>query len=169
LVNQLVVTVRDAVESILDRGRIMLVPHGTMVMVIDGAKMSLLRNRGTDFAPALKLVDHNEHHSAKTAELGSGKPGRSLSSIGHGRSAYESTDFHQSEEDAFVKAATERLNALAISSDLRFIVIAAPHVLGVMRKQYSADLHTRLVGEINRDYAARSAADIAALLRDQDI
>lgn len=146
----------------------MLVPHGTMVMVLDGAKMTLFRNRGTDFAPDLEAVDHSAHHAVKTAELGADRPGRSFSSAGHGRSAYQSTDFHQAEEDSFAKAATDTLNALAAQSKLGFIVVATPHVLGVMRKRYSADVRAHLVGEINKDYASRSATDISVLLRDHE-
>lgn len=146
----------------------MLVPHGTMVMVLDGAKMALFRNRGTDFTPDLEAVDHSAHHAAKTAELGTDKPGRSFSSTGHGRSAYQSTDFHQAEEDAFAKAATDTLNALVAQSKLGLVVVATPHVLGVMRKQYTANVRAHLLGEIDKDYASRSATDIAVLLRDHE-
>ena len=64
--------------------------------------------------------------------------------------------------------AIEKLNALAQHSDLDFFVVAAPHVLGVMRPRYSADLRKHLVAEIDKDYAGRSAADVAELLRHYD-
>jgi protein required for attachment to host cells len=160
--------VHDAAEPITDRSRIMLVPHGTIVMALDGAKMALFRNRGTDFVPDLEPVDHSAHHAAKTAELGSDRPGRSFNSKGHSRSAYQTTDFHQAEENGFAKAATATSNALAMQSAHNFIVVAAPHVLGVMRKHYDDDLRKRLIGEIDKDYAARSAADVAVLLRDHE-
>lgn len=146
----------------------MLVPHGTMIMVLDGAKMSLFRNRGKDFSPILEPIEHSRHYAAKTAALGSDRPGRSFSSNGHGRSAYQSTDYHQAEENEFAKAATETLNALAVQSKLAFIVVAAPTVLGFMRKHYGADLRRHLIGEIDKDYASRPAADIALLLRDHE-
>jgi protein required for attachment to host cells len=146
----------------------MLVPHGTMIMVLDGAKMALFRNRGKDFSPDLEPVEHSQHHAEKTAALGSDKPGRSFNSKSHGRSAYQSTDYHQVEEDEFAKAATATLNALAAQSDAAFIVVAAPTVLGLMRKHYGADLRTHLIGEIDKDYASRPAADIARLLRDRE-
>lgn len=146
----------------------MLVPHGTMIMVLDGAKMALFRNRGKDFSPILEPVEHSQHHAAKTAELGSDRPGRSFNSKGHSRSAYQSADYHQAEEDDFAKAATATLNALAVASDLAFIVVAAPTALGMMRKHYGADLRKHLIGEIDKDYASRSAADIAIMLRDHE-
>ena len=143
----------------------MLISHGGIVLVIDGAKMAIFRNCGKDFAADLELLEQNVKHAAKTAELGTDKPGRSFSSKGQARSAYQSTDYHQAEEDAFATAAIEKLNSLAEQAPLDFIVIAAPRVLGVMRHHYSAGLRKQLVAEIAQDYAGRPVADVAELLR----
>ena len=146
----------------------MLVSHGAMILVIDGAKMSLFRNRGKDFATDLEMVEHSAKHAESTADLGTDKPGRSFSSKDGHRSAYESTDYHQAEEDDFATGAIAKLNALARQSNLDFIIVAAPRVLGVMRKHYSEDLRKRLTAEINKDYAGRSVADVAELLRNHE-
>jgi protein required for attachment to host cells len=143
----------------------MLVSHGAIILVIDGAKMALFRNRGKDFAAELELVEQNSKHAASTAHIGTDKPGRSFSSKGRSRSAHETTDYHQIEEDDFAKAATEKLNSLAQQSNLEFMIIAAPRVLGVMREHYSGDLRKRLVAEIDKGYTGRPAADVAELLR----
>jgi protein required for attachment to host cells len=146
----------------------MLVSHGAMILAIDGAKMALFSNRGTDFAPNLEPADHDAQHAANTAALGTDKPGRSFGSTGRARSAYETPDYHQVAEDDFAKAAIDRLNGLAQQSNLDFIIIAAPHVLGIIRKHYSADLRRRLVAEIDKDYAGRPVAEIAELLRNHE-
>lgn len=143
----------------------MLVSHGAIILVIDGAKMSLFRNSGKDFAADLELIERDAQHVASTAELGTDKPGRSFASAGYGRNAHQSTDYHQIAEDAFAKAATEKLNGLAQQSSLDFIVVAAPRVLGVMRQHYSAGLRRNLRAEINKDFAGRPVADIVDLLR----
>ena len=143
----------------------MLISHGAIVLVIDGAKMAIFRNCGKDFAADLELLEHEAKRAAKTEELGTGKPGRSFISKGQARSAYQSTDYHQAEEDAFAKEATEKLNSLALKSHLDFIVIAAPRVLGVMRQHYSSGLRKQLVAEIAKDYAGRPASDVAVFLR----
>lgn len=142
----------------------MLVFHGAVILVIDGAKFSLYRNRGRDFAVDLELLDHRTKRIPQTAGIGTDRPGRSFSSTGPGRSAYETTDFHQREEDDFAVQAVEKLNELAQQSNLDFIVVAAPHVLGVMRRHYSAHLRKRLVAEIDKDLAGRPASQIAELL-----
>jgi protein required for attachment to host cells len=146
----------------------MLVTHGAMILIIDGAKMTLYRNRGKDFAPDLEVLEHNAKHMAATADMGTDRPGRSFSSMGSARSSYQATDYHQAEEDAFAKAAIEMLNIRAQRSNLDFIVVAAPRVLGVLRKHYSNDLRKRLVAEIDKDYAGRPVADIAELLRNHE-
>jgi hypothetical protein len=96
-----VATARDDADPFLTGDPKMLVSHGAMILVIDGAKMSLLRNRGKDFAVDLELVEHGAKQAASTAEMGTDKPGRSFASAGRTRSAYQATDYHQAEEDDF--------------------------------------------------------------------
>ncbi len=141
----------------------MLVAHGMHIMVIDGAKMSLFRNRGKVSAPELELIEHREKHTKMTADLGSDKPGRSFQSVGNNQSAYESTDYHQQEEDRFANAAADQLNKL-LTEGKTGILIAAPHVLGVIRKHLRPEVRARITVEIDKDYAGRSANDIVALL-----
>ena len=143
----------------------MLISHGAIILVIDGGQMSIFRNCGKDFAADLQLIEQNAKHTSSTAELGTDKPGRNLSAVGRARSAYQSTDYHQAEEDAFASAAIEKLNSLAQQSTLDFIVIAAPRVLGVMRQHYSSGLRKQMVAEIAKDYAGRPASKVAELLR----
>ena len=141
----------------------MLVAHDTHVMVIDAARKSLLRNRGKDFALDLGRIDHRQRHSARTSDMGCDKPGRSFQSAAGSRSAYESTDYHQQEEDDFAEAAADQLNAL-LTNGSTAILIAPPHVLGVMRKRLTPEARSRITAEIDKDYAQRSIADITALL-----
>jgi protein required for attachment to host cells len=141
----------------------MLVAHDTHVMVLDGANKSLFRNRGKDFAPDLERIDHRQRNAGRTSELGSDRPGRSFQSTGSTRSAYESTDYHQQEEDEFAEAAADQLNAL-LTNGSGAILIAAPHVLGVMRKRLTPEARSRITAEIDKDYAQRSVEDIVAFL-----
>jgi protein required for attachment to host cells len=141
----------------------MLVAHDTHIMVIDGANKSLFRNRGKDFAPDLERIDHRQRQTGRTSDLGSDKPGRSFQSTGSTRSTYESTDYHQQEEDEFAEAAADQLNAL-LTNGSGAILIAAPRVLGVMRKRLTPQARSRITVEIDKDYAQRSVEDIVALL-----
>jgi protein required for attachment to host cells len=141
----------------------MLVPHGTLVMVVDGAKAQLFRNSGADNAPQLALLEAEAQIVPRTSEMGDERPGRSFQSGTVARSAHQTTDFHQIMEDRFAEKAAERLSAL-IKGDARGILIAAPHTLGVMRKHLGAETRKRLIAEIAKDYVDRTATDIAAML-----
>jgi protein required for attachment to host cells len=142
----------------------MLIPHGAHVMVIDGARMSLFRNSGKDFAPRLELVEEHEQRVPRTSSLGSDQPGHSFQNLGSVGGSHEGTDFHQLAEDAFATEAAGKLGALLQNEDARAVLIAAPHMLGVMRKQLDPKQRARLIAEIDKDYAGRPPADVAKLL-----
>lgn len=142
----------------------MLIPHGAHVMVVDGAKMTLFRNSGKDFAPRLDLVEERKLQSPRTSRLGTDKPGRATQSMGAERSAYETTDFHQQDEDEFAVEAAACLGKLLQAESNRAILVAAPRTLGVMRKHLQTDIRRRLIAEIDKDYAGRSAAEISEML-----
>jgi protein required for attachment to host cells len=141
----------------------MLVAHDTHIMVIDGANKSLFRNRGKDFAPDLERIEHSHRPAGRTSDMGTDKPGRSFQSAGLSRSAHAGADFHQQEEDRFANEAADQLNLL-LTAGKSAILIAAPHVLGVMRKRLTPEVRARITAEIDKDYAQRSVADITELL-----
>ncbi len=142
----------------------MLLPHGTHVMVVDGAKMAVFRNSGKGFTPHLDLVETGEKSAPRTSGFGSDQPGRSFQSMGSERSAYETTDFQQLEEDMFVASAAARLTQLLRDGKARAVLVAAPRALGAMRKNLDPDVRARLITEIAKDYAGMSATEIAHLL-----
>ena len=142
----------------------MLIAHDMLIMALDGARMSLFRNKGSVRAPKLELLVEEEQKSAPTAELGDDQPGRSFQSIGNARGAYETTDLHQQAEDEFTLEMAKLLVFHMHDDDRRAILIAPPHVLGLMRKHLPKDIKERLIVEIDKDYAGRTALDVAKLL-----
>ena len=146
----------------------MIVPKGTLVMVVDGAKKLLLRNDGEALAPVLTKIERTDDPVLSTAELGSDRPGRSFQSTGTARSGYEASNYHQQEEDAFAVAAAEQLNVLALAPNASLILIAAPHVLGIMRDHLASATMGRIRAQFAKDYAGRTAHDIAAMLANHE-
>jgi len=142
----------------------MIVPNGTVVMVLDGAKMALYRNVGEAFAPELELLESVEEEIPSSAELGSDRPGRHFESMGTSRGAYEAPDYHQEEEARFAREAAGRLNLLAADEHVRLILIADPRILGLVRPQLDEATVERLAAQIDRNYAGRSARDVGELL-----
>lgn len=132
----------------------MLLPHGAVIIVVDGEKVELHRNGGDESRPALsplaapKFDTHNKDAGARHVS----------SAANHGA--------RQLEEDAHAAAVIAWLNAQASSHRIEhLVVIAAPRTLGEMRRRYSASLQQILIGELDKDLAGRPGADILSALR----
>lgn len=146
----------------------MLVPHGSLVMVVDGAHLRLFRNAGSNVAPRLMLIEEEAHTSPRTSSMGTDRAGRVHESATTGRSSHVAPDYHQLEEDRFVTAAADRFTAM-LKDDLRGIVIAPPHALGIVRKHLKPDVRQHVLAEIAKDYAERPPAEIVAMLERHEV
>ena len=146
----------------------MLIPHGTLVMIVDGANVQVFRNSGSDSAPKLLSLGESATKTARTSALGTDRPGCAFQSGSPARSSYETTDYHQVEEDRFAEEAAQRLNAL-LKDDVRGILVAAPRTLGVMRRHLGVGTRSRLIAEIDKDYAQRPVAEIETMLERYEI
>lgn len=142
----------------------MLVPHNSLVLVADGGRFSLFRNRGRGLAPDLQLVVEKIQHVPDTADLGSDQPGTSFPSSGGRRASYDTTDFHQRAEDEFASEAASLTDSHTDDLVEGIVVIAAPKTLSVLRKSYTPKVRQRIIAEIDKDYAALPAKDIEELL-----
>ena len=122
--------------------------QGDWVIVCDGKKALVLENAGDEKFLNLRTREVHEHPDPKTHELGTDAPGRAFSSVGTGRSAMEQTDWHEQEEDRFLRKLADRLDA-AVNAGL---VIAPPRALGVLRQTYSHNLRAAVRAEIDKDF-----------------
>jgi protein required for attachment to host cells len=132
----------------------MLLPHGTVVAVVDGSRLDLFRNTGNEAAPELshvaspKLDEHSKdagarHHSSSANPTG-----------------------HQLGEDAHAAAVSDWLNSEVLAHRIEHLVIvAAPRTLGEMRRRYSKAMQTALVGELHKDLVGRNGRDILEALK----
>ena len=142
----------------------MLIAHDVLVMALDGARMSLFRNKGTEREPLFELLAEEHRKAASTADLGDDRPGRNFQSSGATRGAYEQTDWHQQEEDEFAEEMAELFNFHMTDDARKGVLIAPPRVLGTIRKHLHPDSRSRLIAEIDKDYAGRTPTEIAELL-----
>lgn len=141
----------------------MLVPHGALILAIDGSRMQLLRNRGKDNAPELEVIGEKKQADPPTRTLASDGPGRSFESAGSTRHAYTMTDYHQQREDRFGEAALALLQGNG-SHDAPIILVAPPHMLGELRKARNAQIERRTIAEIDKDLTHLQAQELAAYL-----
>jgi len=131
----------------------LLIRHGEWVVVCDGAKALLLENVGDAKFPNLKTIKVFEQKDLPTREIGTDAPGRSISSVGSGRSAVQQTDWHDQSEREFLARLANHLNdAVAKGKAKSLIVVAPPRALGMIRPVYSQALKTAIRAEVDRDF-----------------
>lgn len=132
----------------------MLLPHGTLIALVDGRNFELYRNSGNEAEPDLapvappKLDEHNKgsgsHHYSS-----SGNPQASLL-----------------EEDAHAAAVADWLNNQVLSHKIdHLVVIAAPRTLGELRRHYHKQTEGVLLGELHKDLIGRQGREIIVALR----
>ncbi len=132
----------------------MLIPHGTVVALVDGKRFILLRNSGTEAEPELTAMPtpalaHNNH-----------------SNTGHRSSAGNHADSLVG-EDAHAIAAVNWLNAEVLGHRIAdLVVIAAPRTLGELRKHYHKQTVGVLRKELAKDLIGRQPDAILAALRE---
>jgi protein required for attachment to host cells len=131
----------------------LMIHRDEWVVVCDGAKALVLQNAGDAMFPNLKTLQVYEQEDLATHELGSDKPGRSGSSVGHGRSAVEQTDWHDQAEQAFLTQLAHRLDvAVASGTPKSIILVAPPRALGMIRPAYSHALRAAVRAELDKDF-----------------
>ena len=144
----------------------MPLPNQALVLVTDGRKSLFLRNHGDEKQIDLRTEAHDERDDRKDREIKTDAPGAIGQSAGYsGRVAYEETDFHQLEEDRWVKDAAEDLRKRALSQDFEALaIIAPPKALGVLRKELHKEVERRVILTLNKEMTDRPIPDIEDLL-----
>ena len=143
----------------------MALPHRALVLVADGTKVLYLRNHGDQNQIDLRTESHDEREDRKDREIKTDAPGTNKQSMGYGRPAMDETDFHQQEEDRWVKDAAEELKRRALRNDFEALaVIAPPKALGTLRKELHKEVEKRIVLTLNKEMSGRPIPDIEELL-----
>jgi protein required for attachment to host cells len=131
----------------------MLIPHGTMIAVIDGAGLKLYRNSSEETHPKLTALP------TPTLE------GHSKDSGKRHRSSAANPDDRLVEEDSFIAAVADWLNHQALEGKLEHLaVVAAPRALGELRRHYHQKLAEKILVELHKDLIDRPVAELEAAL-----
>jgi protein required for attachment to host cells len=143
----------------------LLIHEGEWVVVCDGAKALILENAGDAKFPNLKTVEVIEQKDLPTREQGTGEPGTTHSSVGHGRSSYEQTDWHDRSEEAFLHELAAKLDvAVSAGKAKSLIMVASPRALGMIRPAYSQALKQAVRTELHKDLVKMPVYEIEKLL-----
>ena len=125
---------------------------GGWIVVCDGSRALILENAGDEKFPNLKTRETYQQDNPPTHAQGTDAPGRSISSVGHGRSSMEQTDWHEQAEREFLRGLAERLDSAVKAHQVSaMIVVAPPRALGVLRQSYSSGLRAVVVEELHKD------------------
>ena len=143
----------------------MPLPNNALVLVADGRKMLFFRNNGDENQIDLRTEAHEERADRKDREIKTDAPGTQHASAGSGRDTMEETDFHQQEEDRWIKEAAEELKKRVLRNDFQALaIVAPPKALGVLRKELHKEVEKRIVCTVNKEMSGRPIPDIEALL-----
>ena len=116
----------------------------------------------------LLLVDvlANKEGTTHPRELISDAPGRAFNSTGSGRHAMEpNTGVKEEQRRRFVKEMDDRLQAAHLKGDFaQLVLMAAPAVLGVIRKSLTAGLKKTVIKEIPKDVIGQDVDKIQSQL-----
>jgi len=128
-------------------------PVVTWVVVADGTQARVFENTGP--GKGLHPVDglRREIEPLQASEIMADRPGRSLSSVGSGRSAMEyTTDPVEVREARFVREIADMLEEKRAGGAYdRLILAAAPNALGDMRKVMTPAVKQTLMAELPKD------------------
>ena len=143
----------------------MALPNQALVLVADGKKMLFLRNQGDENQLDLRTEEHDQREDRKDREIKTDAAGSQGQRWGDARPAMDETDFHQQEEDRWVKEAAEKLRVRALNNDFEALaIIAPPKALGVLRKELHKEVERRVVATFNKEMTDRPIPDIEDLL-----
>ncbi|MBX9740896.1 MAG: host attachment family protein [Beijerinckiaceae bacterium] len=143
---------------------------GDWILIGDGKKALLLHNEGDAELLNLRRLSVRTQENPATSEQGTDRPGRSFSSVGAGRSAYETTDWHELEEARFATDIATDINAAAHQHSFkRLIVVAPPKTLGELRSAFSGEVQKMIGAEINKDLTHHTIPQIEKLLSRHEI
>ena len=147
----------------------MALPNNALVLVLDGRKSLFFRNHGDEEMIDLRTEAHDEREDRKDREIKTDAPGTAATGLSGGgdthRPAMEETDFHQQEEDLWVKDAAEELRKRALRNDFdALVIVAPPKALGVLRKELHKEVEKRVILTLNKEMSGRPIPDIEQLL-----
>lgn len=139
---------------------------GTWVLVADGEKALFLENHGDAEAPNLRVRRKEEQENPKSIEQAANRPGRMSDSQGN-LSAFEDTDWHALAKDRFAQDLADLLYARAHKGLFeRLVIVAAPGVLGELRRTMHKAVSSRVVAEIPKVLTNHPMDEIEARVTD---
>jgi protein required for attachment to host cells len=139
--------------------------NGTLVVVTDSEKALFLVNRTDAEDPNLEVTDKEVEPNPKSSEQGTDAPGRGFDGGPDQRSGFSDTDWHELQKDRFAADLADRLYKMAHRGAFdRLVLVASPHVLGVVREHLHKEVSDKLVAEIDKTLTNHPRDEIERLV-----
>lgn len=142
----------------------MKLAYGTIVLVVDGSRMILMRNLGDEVYPDLRVIDHRHFENPPNRDLLSDAPGLDFSAGYPGRSTMEQSNAHENNEERFVQQAALALGEAVRDTKNDVVVVAPPKALAVLRRHYDRTVKQSLIAELDKDFTKHPVAEITRLI-----
>lgn len=139
--------------------------HDGWVVIADGAKALFLRNEGDEKFPNLQVFREEEQDNPPNREQAANRRGRFNDGPSAHRSAVDDTDWHELAEERFAKQLAEILYKQAHNGSFsQIVIVAAPAVLGDVRKEMHKEVADRVIAEIDKDLTNHPVHEIETLV-----
>jgi protein required for attachment to host cells len=121
-----------------------------------------LRNDGDEKFPYLKTEQVFVDENLPSHEQGTERAGRvSKASQTGGRSAVEPTDWHELEEQHFVRMVAAAMERLIRANKVKaLVVVAPPRALAELRLAFHPDVKACILAEVNKDLTKHPVGEI---------
>ncbi|NVK16838.1 MAG: host attachment protein [Rhodobacteraceae bacterium] len=141
--------------------------HGTYVLVADSEKALFLENTVDGDDPFLQVRRKDEQDNPPDREQSANRPGRFNDGPSVHRSAVDDTDWHQLAKERFAKDLSDKLYEMAHRGEFeKLVLVAAPEVLGELRKNLHKEVSDRVIGEISKNLTGHEITRIEELVKD---
>lgn len=139
--------------------------HDGWVVIADDSKALFLRNEGDEKFPNLKVFREEEHDNPPNRDQASAPPGRFNDGPSVHRSAVGDTDWHDLAEERFARQLADILYKQAHKHRFsQIVLVAAPAVLGEMRRELHKEVADRVIAEIDKDLTNHPVHEIEKLV-----
>lgn len=141
--------------------------QGTWVLVADSEKALFLENTTDAQNPNLKVRRKDEQENPSDREQSANRPGRFNDGPSVHRSAVDDTDWHQLAKERFASDLADRLYKMAHKGKFdRLVLVAAPEVLGELRKNLHKEVADCVVGEVAKNLTNHETSKIEGMVKE---
>ena len=135
--------------------------HGTWILVADSEKALFFENVGDADFPVFEVVRKEEQENPPTREQGANRPGRFHDGPSAHRSAVDDADWHELAKERFAHDLAGILYRMAHRHQFdRMVLVAAPGVLGELRKMLHKEIEERVVAEVAKNLTNQPVDEI---------